>query len=175
MKIMKQWNTIIFLACVGVFATGDLVLGEIRQGRFIFNKTISDLYVGTVTIAYDPDAVWYPSRDCGGSYSCVAVMPQPQYGITKVNIPVHTARCANQYHIKHIVTAHFKGSGDGWFKRSGEIEGSSQEDKDLNMSLTAEGYYGNPEEGNLSLSVSSECVYHGVNNRGGPVWAPWNW
>lgn len=74
---MKPWKTIIFLAFAGLFMTGDLVLGEIRQGRFTFNKTISNLWVGTVTIAYDSDAVLYSPSNCGGSDACLAVMPNP--------------------------------------------------------------------------------------------------
>ena len=172
---MKIWNISLFLGILATLTINNSVLGEISQGRFTFNETISNLWIGTATVSYDPDAVWYPSRNCGGSSSCLAVMPKPKYGITRVNIPVHTARCPNQYHIKHIVTAHFKGSGDGWFKRSTIIEGSREENRDMNISLTANGYYGEPQKGNLSLEVRTECVYHGVNNRGGPPWAPWNW
>jgi hypothetical protein len=152
---------------------------QVRAGHFQFNKTINTLWVGIVTVSYDPAAIWYPSSTCGGQDACLAVMPHPKYGITKVSIPVHTGKCPNQNHIKHTVTAHFKGGNNGeyWFKTSQTIEGSDKENKDMTIFLSANGFFGEPSQGNLSLEVRSECVYHGVRGSGGGGrrWDPRNW
>lgn len=175
-KVVRSCFGLGFLASITLFSS-QLVMAQTQSANYTFNRQINQLWVGEALITYDPSVEWYPeSDDCGrDGGSCLAVMPQPRYGQTKLYLPVHTGKCPNQYHIKHTVVAHFQGSGDGWFKRELTIEGSDQEDKDITLNFTANGYYGEVESGNLNLSVASECIYHGVNNRGGPSWAPWNW
>jgi hypothetical protein len=102
-------------------------------------------------------------------------MPDKRYGVTRAYVPVGVGSCPNQYHIKHDVTLTFRGPGNGWFKRGGTLEGSNIEKQDTQLVFTAYGYYGNPGNGNVNIDVTGSCVYHGVNRRGGPKWAPWNW
>jgi hypothetical protein len=41
--------------------------------------------------------------------------------------------------------------------------------------MDSEGYYGVPSQGRVNVEANVSCIYHGVNNQGGPSWAPWNW
>jgi hypothetical protein len=178
---IKASFLVAMFTCITLFPS-QLVMAQSKSANFTFNKHINELWVGRAVIVYDPSVKWYPEtpkNDCGrDGGSCLAVMPpppEPRYGQTKLYLPVHTATCPNQNHIKHTIVAHFQGTGGGWFKREATVEGSDQENKDIDLQFTANGYYGEPKLGNLNLTVTSQCIYHGVNNRGGPRWWPGNW
>ncbi len=70
--------------------------------------------------------------------------------------------CANQYYLTGEIVVSYT-NGNAWFRRS---QGLSEDSEGLTGYIGyvhAEGYYGDPGNGNLNISVSSTCEFKGLN------------
>lgn len=145
MKLLKVLMVTSFLNAV-LFSYKAVAEGEI--GIFNFNQNVGGVLIEKVTVQQSSDS------------ALMTVF----YGIP---------RCPNQYHTEGSIKI-FYSNGEARITRTlpitAQIEGVN-----AHYTWSVAGYYGNPTQGNVNVSAGVHCVYHGVNNRGGPDWAPWNW
>lgn len=154
----------IFAACTMLPAAASADIGN-----YNFERSIGSVYVKTVTVEsgtfqfqrrgwsspdYHPDYVEW-SR--GVELRLSAVIPS----------------CPNQYHTEGRLIVRYK-NGAASITRVAEV-GKDDEGQAISPKWIIEGYYGIPANGTVNVESSIVCKYHGVNGRGGPQWAPWNW
>ena len=147
-----------------------------QTATFRFNKHIGEVWVGDITVLRgNIRGTTINSSNCGGQdNACAGPFSSSWQGEgTRISVPLGIPSCPNQYHAEGSVTVKYT-NGNAYITRIYSIS-ADNEGRSVNPSWDVRGYYGNPSQGRINVDTSVQCVYHGVNNRGGPTWAPWNW
>lgn len=186
---MKSSNSLVALLTVAilgsiapaVYSQNAKVLNS-QNTTFTFSQCVANICVRQMRVFQENVEQYIPARTewAGGGDSGVG-----SFGGTKT--PAHWERydratmvanvsfpsCPNQHHLEGSVTLTYR-NGSAYFTRTYEIQ-RSDENQNRDITWTIKGYFGNPSSGTADFQANSICRYHGVNNRGGPKWAPWNW
>jgi hypothetical protein len=145
---MKLLKILMFVSLLNAILFSYKAVAEGGIGSFNFNQDIGGVLIKNVTV-------------------------QQNSNFAQVTVFYVIPRCPNQYHPEGSIKI-FYSNGKARITRTlpitAQIEGVN-----AHYPWFVAGYYGNPTQGNVNVSAEVHCVYHGVNNRGEPKWAPWNW
>jgi hypothetical protein len=131
-------------------------------GTFSFNKFVSDVWVGEISVEQGVMAgKTYNSCDYSGGGSCAGPYSSSWTAeATKISVPLSIPSCPNQYHTEGKVTIKYT-NGEAHITKTYQINRDNEGIK-ATPSWTTPGYYGNPSDGHINVSGQVSCVYHGV-------------
>lgn len=160
----------------------SLNVRESANTAFTLSECVSNICLRQLQVfqesveEYIPARIVFPPRDDNGygGYGGKTIPAHwEKYDRARIVANVTFPSCPNQYHAEGYLTVQYL-NGDASITKTYQIQ-RSDENKTRDIGWIIKGYYGLPSNGKARISGSTKCVYHGVNNRGGPSWAPWNW
>ena len=156
-----------FLSLIPKVSANDIALFTFK--RYSNRIWIEDIRVEQGVMDYQENGGISSSYSGSGATAWRTVTGEAIKIIGNFGIP----KCRNQYHTEGSIVVKYT-NGNAYVTRSLRIDRYNQ-DKFINSTWTVGGYYGDPDDGKIEVETTLNCVYHGVNNRGGFSWVPWNW